>query len=260
MAAGFSLVELMVSLVAGLIVAGAVLAFTQSSLQSNTQYIQSTRLVQELRNASDQVSRELRRAGFNQAFVDQLQQLAGSAVVSSFAPILVEGEGTATSCVIYAYDRAPFNDTTRAGTVDLSNGEVRGIRRVVVEVDGRDVGVIEVAESAAGAQPECDDAEGDYAAYPPACEGQWCPLTDPRMVDITRFQVDYVSQDVSVPASDLSTLRTRVRDLEVVLEGASANDPDLVRRVETSIRVRADCLRSKTDMDAGICETAPVGI
>lgn len=258
--AGFSLIELMVSLVAGMIVAGAVLAFTASSLQSNSQYIQSTRLVQELRNASDQVSRELRRAGFNQAFVDQLLQLAGSPVVSSFAPVLVVDEGTASSCVIYAYDRAPFNDTTRAGTVDLSNGEVRGIRRVVVAVDGRNVGVLEVAESAAAAQPACDDAAADYAAYPPACEGQWCPLTDPRMVDITSFQVDYVPQDVSVPASDLTTLRTRIRDLQVSLAGSPVNDADVARTIETSIRVRADCLRTKADMEAGTCETAPVGI
>lgn len=258
--AGFSLIELMVALVAGMIVAGAVLAFTASSLQSNSQYIQSTRLVQELRNASDQVGRELRRAGFNQAFVDQLQQLAGSPVVSSFAPIFISGEGTASSCVVYAYDRSPFDDVTLAGTVDLTNGEVRAVRRVVVAVDGRNVGVIEVAESVAGDQPACDDATADYAAYPPVCEGVWCPLSDPRMVDVTAFRVDYVSQDVAVPASDLSTLRTRVRDLEVTVSGSPANDPDVVRSVETTIRVRADCLRTKADMDAGVCETAPVGI
>ena len=61
---GFSLVELMISLAIGLIVVSAVLAFTLSSLTANSEYVQSTRLSQELRNTMDFVSRELRRAGF----------------------------------------------------------------------------------------------------------------------------------------------------------------------------------------------------
>lgn len=54
---GFSLVELMISLAIGLIVVSAVLAFTLSSLTANSEYVQSTRLSQELRNSMDFISR-----------------------------------------------------------------------------------------------------------------------------------------------------------------------------------------------------------
>jgi prepilin-type N-terminal cleavage/methylation domain-containing protein len=63
--AGFSLVELMVAMVAGLIVTGAVVAFTMSTMKGNTEYVRSARLTQELRNSLDQVTRELRRAGYD---------------------------------------------------------------------------------------------------------------------------------------------------------------------------------------------------
>jgi prepilin-type N-terminal cleavage/methylation domain-containing protein len=64
--AGFSLIELMVALVAGLIVSSAVVAFMMSSFKSNAEYVQSTRLTQELRNSLDLVTRDVRRAGYNE--------------------------------------------------------------------------------------------------------------------------------------------------------------------------------------------------
>lgn len=61
-AAGFTLVELMVALVLGLIVVGAVLALVLSVMKSNRQTIQTTRLTQELRSVTAVVANDLRRA------------------------------------------------------------------------------------------------------------------------------------------------------------------------------------------------------
>ena len=44
---GFSLIELMVALVVGLIVSGALLAFTISSVRANAEYVSAARLTQE---------------------------------------------------------------------------------------------------------------------------------------------------------------------------------------------------------------------
>ena len=52
--AGFSLVELMVALVAGMVVAGAMLAFTVSSVRANSDFVAAARLTQELRNTLDE--------------------------------------------------------------------------------------------------------------------------------------------------------------------------------------------------------------
>ena len=59
---GFTLVELMVALVLGLIVVGAVLALVLSIIKSNRQTIQATRLTQELRATAAVIANDLRRA------------------------------------------------------------------------------------------------------------------------------------------------------------------------------------------------------
>lgn len=60
--AGFSLVELMVASVIGLIVVGAVMALVLSMMRSNRQTLQSTRLNQELRATLAVVASDLKRA------------------------------------------------------------------------------------------------------------------------------------------------------------------------------------------------------
>ncbi len=61
---GFSLIEMMVAMVIGLIVTGAVVAFIASMMTANTQTLSATRLNSELRTSAELVSRELRRAAY----------------------------------------------------------------------------------------------------------------------------------------------------------------------------------------------------
>jgi len=60
---GFTLVELMVAMVLGLIVMGAVLALSLAMIRANSDTISSTRLTQELRAAAAAITSELQRAG-----------------------------------------------------------------------------------------------------------------------------------------------------------------------------------------------------
>ncbi|HET6602740.1 MAG TPA: prepilin-type N-terminal cleavage/methylation domain-containing protein, partial [Xanthomonadaceae bacterium] len=69
---GFSIVEAMVALVAGLIVIGAVLAFTVATVQSNTENVQATRLAQELRALMNLVARDVRRAGYDDLSLERV--------------------------------------------------------------------------------------------------------------------------------------------------------------------------------------------
>ena len=59
---GFGLVELMVALVVGLIVSGAVLALVVAMMKSSRQTVQTTRLNQELRATLAVIASDLRRA------------------------------------------------------------------------------------------------------------------------------------------------------------------------------------------------------
>jgi Tfp pilus assembly protein PilW len=95
---GFSLVELMVALVAGLIVVGAVLALVVSIMKSNRETLQSTRLNQELRATLAVIANDLRRA---RGVTDPLTMAL--AVGGNPYKAVNTANG---SCVIYAYDGA----------------------------------------------------------------------------------------------------------------------------------------------------------
>lgn len=254
---GFSLVELMVSLVAGLIVIGAVGAFTISSLQSNAEYIQSTRLTQELRSTMDFTSRELRRAGYDETAVEYM--LRTIATPSPFAPILVPGTytnngagaNTRTSanndCIIYAYDRSGGT----AGTLNLANGEIRGLRRTTTTVNGLTVGVIEMAESSAGVTPSCTGAAVNYTTYPATCSSNgWCALSDPRQLNVTSFDLDMTS----TPNIFTNSNQLLIREIDVSIDGTLPGQPDVVRGVQSSIKIRSDCIRNTPCVNATACE------
>lgn len=95
---GFSLVELMVAMVLGLIVSGAVLALVVAIIHSNRQTLQSTRLNQELRATLAIIANDLRRA---RAVDDPLS----TAVVPGGNPYRAVSTANA-GCVVYAYEDA----------------------------------------------------------------------------------------------------------------------------------------------------------
>ena len=96
--AGFSLVELMVALVLGLIVTGAVVALVVAIIHSNRQTLQATRLNQELRATLAVIANDLRRA----RAVDDPLSIAVAAGGNPYRAV-----NTATAgCVVYAYEGA----------------------------------------------------------------------------------------------------------------------------------------------------------
>ena len=253
-AAGFSLIELMVSLVIGLVVSGAVLAFTASSMQSNSEYMLSTRLTQELRNSMDLVTRDLRRAGYDEYALQNMgtgnaspfsrmqlcndsgacTTVSSAGIVSAAAPI---------TCAIYAYDRS----NGLGGVVELGNGEVRGIRRMERTVNGRVVGVLEYAISSTS-RPGCSDASPDYTTYPATCNGAWCPLSDPAKLDITQFAITDHGNVVGTAPTQV-----QLRDLTIAMTGRLAGTTDFTRQIQSDVRIRSDCF----DSTISNCALAP---
>ncbi len=238
---GFSLVEMMVAIVAGMIVVGAVLAFTISSLRSNTEYVQSTRLTQELRNSMSLVSNDLRRAGYDDFAIRHVSN--PSAPSSPFAQFQLTGGGTDSSCIVYSYDRPNVATGAAAGVLNLANNEVRGLRRSIATLpNGQTAGVIEIAERST-AIPTCASAGADYSTYPASCNTTtgWCPLSDPRTLDVLRFRLDLSTADPAVPTGSAPI---RLREIAIALQGRLPSNPDVVRGVQSAIKVRADCVRT----------------
>jgi prepilin peptidase dependent protein B len=257
---GFSLVELMMALVAGLIVSLAAVAFFYSSVRSNGDFVSATRLTQELRNNLDYVSRELRRAGYNGDALTYMSLPPNSTARSPFGMISLVNAGADDGCVLFAYDRDPsLAGGGVLGALDAAFGERHGIRRAVrsVTIDGAatNVGVIEIAESDATATSlACDGAGPDYTTYPPTCNATtgWCAMSDPRRINITALNITQ-----STPFTDPSggNFGTVVRDYSVTVSGSLIKDSTVVQSVNHGIRIRAECLHSTSG--TGQCTTAP---
>lgn len=263
--AGFSMVELMVGLVAGMVVLGAMLAFTVSSVRANSEFVMAARLTQELRTISQYISEELRRAGYDEAAMDYV---ASSSAIefSEFSPLLVDTATAGSHCIVYAYDRSPGNP----GQIDLANQEIRAIRRATATIGGETVGVIEVGESSAAGAPACGGASPDYTKFPVPCASSgWCALSDPRSVDIESFVVDAGGQvdtdgDGVADAPDTSShgmqeitatgyTPMQIREIKFTLTGRLRSDDATSRTVASNVKVRANCLRALVDD----CSEAP---
>ena len=255
---GFTLVEMMVALVAGLIVSGAAVAFMISSMKSNSDYLSGARLGQELRNSMDYVNRELRRAGYDENALNYVALPTGSTSRSVFGTILIANDGADDSCILYSYDKAANNH----GVIDASAGERHGIRRVVRAITTangvQNIGVIEIADSDATATaPACNGASPDYSVYPPACVSGaagdgWCALSDPKLLNVTQFRITAANLDLNPSGGNFGS---QMRELGLIISGSPIRDPTFVQSLSSSIKVRADCLHSTSGTSQ--CTVAP---
>ena len=245
---GFSLVELMIALAAGLVVSTAAVAFLMSSFRSNSEYVQSTKLTQELRSSLDLITRDLRRAGYDEKALAYLATSSGSPFsrmrFCDASDLCAAAATPPNTCVIYAYDRVGGTEATT--TPEPSNGEIRGIRRKQRLVNGRSVGVIEYAVSTGAIKPVCSGASPDYTAFPVTCNttSTWCPLSDPAQLDISTLTFTDIGA---------ATGGVQLRDIDVVLQGRIAGTTDFIRGVRSNIRIRSECF----DATLSNCSLSP---
>lgn len=109
--AGFTLIELMIAMVLGLIVIGAVLALSLSMIRANSGTIASTRLTQELRATAAAISSELQRAG-------STENPYNIAAAQALGTVSLSDSDT---CVRYSYSEA---GTTVQRAISFSGGAV----------------------------------------------------------------------------------------------------------------------------------------
>ena len=219
-AAGFSLVELMIALVVGLIVLGAVLTFTVTMLRSYSENIRSTRLTQELRTSMNVISREVRRAGFDAMSVTR--------VLTASNPSTFNAMTLTANCVSYQYDRGVGGDW---GGVPAAT-EVRGMRLNAT------TGTVQM--NASSATIDCSGGNG------------WVDVTDPSVVQITAFAPRLIDTPFcselgsktetvgGVPVTTYQLAQGTVRHLTLCLKGRLVADNTIARQVTNATRVRAE--------------------
>jgi Tfp pilus assembly protein PilW len=261
---GIGLIEMLVATTCGLIVSGAAINFLAATLRSNTDYVVAAAFTQDLRGTTDYVTRELRRAGYDENAMRYIALPEGSEATSPFASIQVVREDMDDSCVVYAYDGRTARTTagTGPGVIDRGAGEIRAMRRMTRNINGQAVGVLEVAATSdAVAALDCNAAGPDYSTFPSTCNAStgWCALTDPRQVDVARFSV-LDNSAWNPPAA--SRNGSKLRELAVTLRAGPIGHPEYVRESINTVRVRAECLRpvaptSEPDVTGTLCNNAP---
>ena len=105
---GFSLVEVMVAMVAGLILIGSVIALVVSSAQVNAATMRSVRLTQELRALTEIVVKEVRRARYSQSAISNIGLTAGGIPTSARAYDTIS-ISSSPPCIQFSYQRTDGN-------------------------------------------------------------------------------------------------------------------------------------------------------
>lgn len=112
---GFTLIELMVALVLGLVVVGGVMGVFMSTYQSNAQNIKSVRLNEEMRAIMSLMSRDIRRAGTRDlAWQPSLLGTANPFSTATAWKVSNMTSAAANSCVRLAYSTNNDNGADNA--------------------------------------------------------------------------------------------------------------------------------------------------
>ena len=121
-AQGFSLIELMISVVIGLIVVGGAITLMVAINQANSETIQANRIHQELRALASVISDEIKRARRSHDPIYYVGRGTQNNTGAPFDSIVIKTVSSAPSCILFDYQDLPLNDpSTTADTAAATN-------------------------------------------------------------------------------------------------------------------------------------------
>ena len=211
---GLSLVELLVGVAIALFIAATGATLLAGNLRENRNLLLEARLMQDLRTATDVISRDLRRAGYWGASADGLWSAAAPGVAANPYVALAPG-AAASDAVSFRYSR----DAIENNLVDSNEQFGFRLRNRVIEM-------------LLGA-------------------GNWQALTDAGTLDITEFSITPGVQQIDLRAyctqpcpvgSMTCPPRQQVRNLAVVVTGRSNTDASVTRSLHSNVRLRNDAV------------------
>lgn len=230
---GFSLVELMVGMVIGLIIVGAAGTVYVNAVRSGSDTLRSAKLNMELRGAMEIMVAEIRRAGhFNMA----------SPATNLFTQAATNLSSPSADCILFSYDAGVGN-----GAIDTS--DFFGFKKANSAISMRFGGT--APSTSAGCSVGTDS---------------WEPITDPNsvIIDTLTFAITYqclnaqtglnsAVQPCSAGNSVYTTATTgvpsksdlvEIRDVTISLVGRHKDDPLTTMSLSQSVRVRNDRIQT----------------
>lgn len=226
---GFGLIELMVSIVIGLIVMTGIISLVVATLRANTENLEMTRLNQEMRSVMQLVTRDLRRGGYTQQAIRDFG--SGNQSNNDFTGIRVfDGsteldyadsgitEADPADCVLFSYDSD--------GNGDAEAGEFRGFKY--------DAANNAIRAKVSGNASDADCADGT---------GTWETLTDTATVQVNEFAITTRNGNaVPVMTDSAGNPVLTIRELVISLDAQLAEDDGVRRTMRETVRVRNDLL------------------
>ncbi|MBV1786687.1 prepilin-type N-terminal cleavage/methylation domain-containing protein [Marinobacterium sp. D7] len=209
---GFTLIELMIALLLGLIVTGIAISMYVSTLGITRQTVTSVRLSQELRTVMDMMVRDIRRSGYWAGTVIANNPHAG--VVSGGLPVNVftsPNSSDSNSCVVLSYDY----DADGSATIEHLMGYRMDDAQSAVEV-------LWASSSTLTGGVNCS-----------VLPGNWQNLTDESTTVITQLLFERLPSAASFASA-------AARSIRITLRGESASDNRLVKELIEEVRVRND--------------------
>lgn len=282
---GLGIPELLIGITIGMIVVGAAMSLLQVTLHSSNDNIKMARLEQELRQAMQMVSRDLRRAGWWDGAMDvakvsmnsylKLSAVSGSSVAVTSVTngaidsigskavggtlIHVASDGTVKRGSITAYNSGSHSFTVNISTAwpsyvtdaeGVAPGSWNIIRPeavvtldttnhncVLISYDNTSDGSFTTPEffgyklSGNALQMRYSGAVGDTCAS----GGTWENLTNSNFIQITGFNV---AENLGSATSNGLTIN--VREYEISITGQLVSDPNTIRTLRETIKVRND--------------------
>lgn len=212
--AGLSLVEMLVGVVVGLVVASMAGIFLVGSIKQNKQLLVEIRLMSDMRAAMDLVTRELRRAGYWKNATSGLSNVPGYKSYWSVPYTEITLSATAPT-IEYSY-ATDTNDTKE-------DSETFGFTK--------DGGTLKLRLSTTNGYQE---------------------LTDPSVTTVTGFTITPTTLIAPVNCANACTVvaslsdscpKVTIRSYQVVLQAQSANTSaadTITRELRSTVRVRND--------------------
>lgn len=209
--AGFSMVELMVSITVGLIVMAGVIGLFVNTVKASSDAIKMTRLNQELRAAMDVMTRDIRRSGYWANASSTIGPPATSTANNNPFDIIDVNttDGVANSCITYSYDADSDGDAT------VPDDEMFGFRLKTGAVQSRE-----------------DDEDCD-------ADEDWEDITDKQSVLITNLEFRLTHPKVLTVTPSTGS-QIKIREVTLTLKGELKSDSTVTREIKETVRVRSD--------------------
>jgi type II secretory pathway component PulJ len=229
---GLGLVELMVGITIGLIVAAGASLIAVNQITEHRRLMLETQVQQDLRAAADLLQQDMRRAGFRgeaqlgvwepaSGVGTPLEVPAKLATANLYAP-LIRSDDDRARALEYRYARGTLGEYS--GGAELSSNEHFGIK--------------------------WDKAKGTLYLQLGKKDDQpnWQPITDPETVEIVDFDIQVSDQQIPLgefcdsPCTAAGCPAQGVRLVEFKIRGRAKHDGAVTRTLTGAERIRADAM------------------